>query len=169
MINKKICMLGAFSVGKTSLVEQYVHSVFSDKYLSTVGVKISKKTIALGSQDMTLVLWDMEGRDIYTDVNINYLRGVMGFFVVADGTRSETLNMALELRGLVLDKIGAVPNALLVNKADMSDRWEITETMLCQVMAQGIATFRTSAKTGQWVEAAFHFLAGAMLQGGKNI
>jgi len=169
MINKKICMLGAFSVGKTSLVEQYVHSVFCDKYLSTVGVKICKKTLVLDDQKVTLVLWDMEGRDIYTDVNINYLRGVMGFFIVADGTRSETLHMALELRGLVLDKMGKVPNALLVNKADLADRWEITEDMLAQATAAGIATFRTSAKTGQSVEEAFRFLTKAMLQGGQNI
>jgi len=166
MMNKKICMLGAFSVGKTSLVERYVHSVFSDRYLSTVGVKISKKTIVLGSQEVTLVLWDMEGRDIYTDVNINYLRGVMGFFVVADGTRQETLNMALELRGLVLDKMGAVPHALLINKADLAGQWEITEDMLGQIAAEGIAMFRTSAKTGQSVEEAFRFLASAMLNHG---
>ena len=166
MINKKICMLGAFAVGKTSLVERYVHSVFSDKYLSTVGVKISKKTVVLDDQEVTLVLWDMEGRDIYTDVNINYLRGVMGFFVVADGTRSETLDTALELHALVLDKIGPVPNALLLNKADMTDRWEITEDMLRQAVAGGIAIFRTSAKTGQSVEESFRFLAKAMLNRG---
>ena len=169
MINKKICMLGAFSVGKTSLVEQYVHSVFSDKYLSTVGVKISKKTITVDGQEVTLVLWDMEGRDIFTDVNVSYLRGAMGFFVVADGTRSETLDTALELRALVLDKVGAVPNVLLVNKADLADQWEITEDMLNQAVAGGNTVFRTSAKTGQSVEEAFRSLAEAMLKAGGNI
>ncbi|MDR2549097.1 MAG: GTP-binding protein [Desulfobulbus sp.] len=170
MINKKICMLGAFSVGKTSLVAQYVHSVFSDKYLSTVGVKISKKTIAVDDgQEVTLVLWDMEGRDIFTNVNVSYLRGAMGFFVVADGTRAETLDTALELRSLVLDQVGAVPNALLVNKADLADQWEITESRLNQASAEGIAVFRTSAKTGQSVEEAFRALAEAMLKAGRNV
>ena len=157
-------MLGAFSVGKTSLVKQYVHSIFSDKYLSTVGVKISKKTTTVGSQEVTLVVWDMEGRDIFTDVNIGYLRGAMGFFVVADGTRSETLDTALELRALVLDKVGAIPNVLLVNKADMTDQWEITEDMLHQATVGGNTVFCTSAKTGQSVEEAFRYLAGAMMK-----
>ena len=87
MISKKICMIGAFSVGKSALVERFVHSVFSDRYLSTVGVKISKKSICLDGVDLTMVLWDMEGKDDFADVHMSYLRGAMGFFAVADGTR----------------------------------------------------------------------------------
>jgi len=169
MINKKICLLGAFSVGKTSLVAQYVHSVFSDKYLSTVGVKISKKTIAADGQEVALVLWDMEGRDIYTNVNVSYLRGAMGFFVVADGMRAETLDTALELRALVLDKVGAIPNALLINKVDLADQWEITKEMINKTVTGGIPVFHTSAKTGQSVEEAFRSLAEAMLKAGGNV
>lgn len=163
MISKKICMLGSFSVGKTSLVAQYVHSVFSDKYLSTVGVKISKKNMELDGQDITLILWDMEGRDIYTDVNVNYLRGAMGFFVVADGTRKETLETAFELRKLAIEKVGPVPNALLVNKADIAEQWEITDEMLEEAHAQGVDVFRTSAKTGQSVQDAFVALTKRMM------
>ncbi|MCL2789996.1 MAG: GTP-binding protein [Desulfobulbus sp.] len=162
-------MLGAFSVGKTSLVERYVHSVFSDKYLSTIGVKISKKIITVADQEVSMILWDMEGRDIFTDVNINYLRGAMGFFVVADGTRAETLDTALELRALVLGKMGTIPNALLINKDDLADQWEISEDMLQQTAAEGITVFRTSAKTGQSVEEAFQSLAKAMLKVGRNV
>jgi small GTP-binding protein len=165
MISKKICLLGAFSVGKTSLVEQYVHSIFSDKYLSTVGVKISKKVLKLNEQDVTLVLWDMEGRDAYVDINISYLRGAMGFFVVADGTRAETLDAAINIRKLALDKIGAdVPNYLLVNKADLADVWEIAEDSLKHVEEQGIKVLRTSAKTGFAVEEAFTALTKDMLK-----
>lgn len=163
MINKKICMLGAFAVGKTALVQQYVHSIFTDRYLSTVGVKISKKSINLGSQDMTLVLWDLEGKDDYVDVNISYLRGAMGFLVVADGTRKETLDVALTLRALALDLIGPVPHALLVNKADLAVKWEITDDHLAAIAGQGMQVIKTSAKTGLSVERAFNGLAQAML------
>ena len=61
MIQKKICMLGAFAVGKTSLVKRYVHSMFSDKYLSTVGVKIDKKVLHNGDSEVMLMLWDLYG------------------------------------------------------------------------------------------------------------
>ncbi|MCC8194368.1 MAG: GTP-binding protein [Deltaproteobacteria bacterium] len=164
MINKKVCMLGGFSVGKTSLVERYVHSLFSDKYLSTVGVKISKKILSLDGTDVTLVLWDMEGKDIYTNVNLAYLRGAMGFFVVADGTRKETLEMAISLAEAAVNIAGNIPSCLLVNKADLKDQWEITDAMLAPLVEQGITVLHTSAKTGAGVDEAFTTLTRNMLR-----
>ena len=163
MINKKICMLGAFAVGKTALVQQYVHSIFSDRYLSTVGVKISKKNIVLDDRDISLILWDLEGKDVYVDVNISYLRGAMGFFVVADGTRKETLDIALDMRSLALDLIGPVPHLVLLNKADLAPSWEVTKDDIAALEARDIKVLRTSAKTGLAVEEAFASLARAML------
>lgn len=156
-------MLGAFSVGKTSLVERYVQSVFSDKYLSTVGVKISKKEIVIDQKKMTLVLWDMEGKDLYANINLSYLRGAMGFFVVADGTRKETLETALQIRSLAIDVLSPLPHCLLINKADRLPDWEITDDMLRELSLKNITFLTTSAKTGQGVEEAFTFLAKAMM------
>ena len=166
MINKKICMLGAFSVGKTALVQQYVNSIFTDRYMSTVGVKISKKLITLDGREIGIVLWDMEGKDDYADVNISYLRGAMGFFVVADGTRHETLEIALKLRSVSIDLIGNVPHRLLVNKADIAPSWEVTDADLAAVSDQGIRWLKTSAKTGLAVNEAFVSLAQEMVQEG---
>ncbi|MDR1613729.1 MAG: GTP-binding protein [Planctomycetota bacterium] len=163
MISKKVCMLGGLSVGKTSLVERYVHSIFSDKYLSTVGVKISKKTLAHHGTDITLVLWDMEGKDIYANVNLAYMRGAMGFLAVVDGTRKETLETAMSLREHALNVAGDIPSCLLVNKADMMDQWEVTESMLAPLADQGVPMLRTSAKTGAGVEEAFAYLTQSML------
>lgn len=164
MINKKMCMLGAFSVGKTALVQQYVHSIFSDKYLSSVGVKISKKALAVDGTDVTLVLWDMEGKDLYTEGNISYLRGAMGYFLVVDGKRRETLQVALELRGLAISIVGPqTPHYLLLNKADLEPEWEITSSDLDELGAQGIPFLKTSAKSGQGIEDAFTGLTRAML------
>ena len=157
-------MLGGFSVGKTSLVERYVHSLFSDKYLSTVGVKISKKVLSVDATEVTLVLWDMEGKDIYTNVNLSYLRGAMGFFVVADGTRQETLEMAISLREAALNIAGNIPSCLLVNKADLKNQWEITDAMLAPLAGQGIPILCTSAKDGTGVAEAFTDLTKNMLR-----
>lgn len=165
MINKKICMLGAFAVGKTSLVKRYVHSVFSDKYLSTIGVKISKKIVPFEGQDISLFLWDMEGKDLYIDVNLSYLRGAMGFFVVADGTRKETLATALSLRRSALEKFGSIPSYLLINKSDLAEEWEITDKMLASLAPEGIPCFHVSARTGQGVEEAFAALTKDMMSG----
>jgi small GTP-binding protein domain len=165
MISKKICMIGAFCVGKTALVQRFVYSLFSDRYLSTLGVKISKKVMQIEEQEVNLVLWDLEGKDDYAGVNFSYLRGAMGFFVVADGTRLETLEAALNLRARSLELIGSVPNILLVNKADLAEEWEVTEAHLEEIRKQGITVLCTSAKTGESVDEAFYALTAAMLEG----
>jgi small GTP-binding protein len=167
VIAKKICMLGAYSVGKTSLVERYVRSIFSDRYLSTVGVKISKKNLMVRNEEISLVLWDMEGKDDYSEVNLSYLRGAMGFFLVADGTRGESLDIAMELRTLACGLVGDIPHILLINKADLAPSWEISEDAINGLEGQGLAVMRTSAKTGQSVDEAFVNLASAMY-GGKR-
>ena len=163
MISKKICMLGAFAVGKTALAQQYVHSIFTDRYLSTVGVKISKKTLRVDDREVSLVLWDLEGKDDYVDVNISYLRGAMGFFTVADGTRQETLDVALSLRNMAVNLVGNVPHMLLVNKADLASSWEVSEERLAALQAEGLRIVRTSAKTGLAVNDSFTVLTKAML------
>ncbi len=163
MISKKVCMLGGYSVGKTSLVDQYVNSFFSDKYLSTVGVKISKKNLSIAGEDMGLVLWDMEGKDIFSNINLSYLRGAMGFFAVADGTRKETLDTALALRKTAIEVAGEIPYCILLNKTDLQDQWEVTDAMLTEAIDQGVDIFRTSAKTGEGVDEAFTALARMML------
>jgi len=159
-------MIGAFAVGKTALVEQYVHSIFSNRYLSTVGVKISKRECRVGEQNVNLMLWDMEGKDEYNEINALYLRGAMGFFLVADGTRKDTLNTALLIRLLALDMAGSVPHYLLLNKADLLPAWQVTEEDITHLEQQGLSVLKTSAKTGEGVEEAFSNLAAAMLRGG---
>lgn len=158
-------MLGAFSVGKTSLVGQYVHSIFNDRYLSTIGVKISKKELSCAlSPPVTLVIWDLEGKDIYTNINASHLRGASGFFVIADGTRSETLGEALTIRDLALNIIGeSAPNYLLINKSDICDKWEIADRQIEEISLDGVKVIKTSAKTGDSVNAAFELLSRDML------
>ncbi|QTA90363.1 Rab family GTPase [Desulfonema magnum] len=165
MIKKKICMLGAFSVGKTSLVQRFVKSMFSDKYLTTVGVKIDKKTISVNGQEVNLLLWDIYGEDNFQKVQMSYIRGASGYFLVVDGTRRSTLNTALELRERVEENIGNVPFILLFNKSDLEDEWEIDDEIIDQLSEDGLTVLRTSAKTGTGVEDAFLLLANKMLEG----
>ena len=78
MIQKKVCVLGSFGVGKTSLVRRYVQSIFSDTYLTTVGVKVDKKTLTVDSGEVTLVLWDIAGEDDINAIRMTYVRGAGG-------------------------------------------------------------------------------------------
>src|SRR5271169_437320 len=97
MIQKKICMLGSFAVGKTSLVRRFVESIYSETYQTTVGVKIDKKVVALDRVEITLVLWDLYGEDDFQKMRWSYLRGAAGYLLVADGTRRATLERAVAL------------------------------------------------------------------------
>ena len=82
MIQKKVCMIGSFAVGKTSLVAQFVHSIYREQYLTTVGVKIDKKLVRVGDADVSLILWDLHGEDEFQKIRTAYLRGSSGFIFV---------------------------------------------------------------------------------------
>ena len=159
MIQKKVCMLGAYAVGKTSLVARYVHSIFSDKYLTTVGVKIEKRTVDLGDRQVNLVIWDLYGDDAFQRLRMSYLRGSAGYLLVVDGTRRETLDTALGLDDTVEHEIGRVPRLLVLNKADLEPSWELDAGDLADLSARGWRVIRTSAKTGAGVDETFETLA----------
>lgn len=164
MISKKICMLGGFAVGKTSLVARFVHGVFSEKYLTTIGVKIDKKTIRVGAEDVDLVLWDIYGEDDYQRLRLSYLRGASGLLLVADGTRRETLDIARGLRITARDQLGPVAAVLVINKADLAATWEIGRDEIDELRSQGWVVLETSAKAGDGVEDAFAALAAQMFK-----
>ncbi len=159
MIQKKICMLGAFSVGKTSLVRRYVSSVFSDAYLTTVGVKIDKRMVELDGREVAMILWDIAGEDDVSTVRMSYLRGCAGYVLVVDGTRAVTLDVARSLQSRVQAEVGPVPFTLLVNKSDLADQWAVPDAELEALRALGWSVRRTSAKSGDGVEDAFRELA----------
>lgn len=161
MIKKKICILGSFAVGKTSLLQRFVHGIYSDRYLTTLGVKIDKKVVQLNGQDIDLILWDLAGEDEFITVQMSYLRGAAGFLVVVDGTRHDTLQTALSLQKRAQNEIGPVPFVILINKVDLEDEWQINDDMLA---ALDLTVFKTSAKTGQNVEEAIMALVSEILE-----
>jgi small GTP-binding protein len=156
-------MLGAFAVGKTSLVSRYVKSVFSEKYLTTVGVKVDKKDVSVDDRHVSLMLWDINGQDDYQAVQQSYLRGTSGYLLVVDGTRRATLDTVSKLQQVVESVAGPVPFVVVLNKADLSQEWQVDERGLMKIADRGWPIVRTSAKTGEGVEETFTKLTRAML------
>jgi hypothetical protein len=126
MLQKKICMLGSFSVGKTSLVKRFVESIFSEKYLTTVGVKINKRAVTVHGEDLTVMLWDLYGEDEYQKIRMSYLRGASGYLLVADGTRPATLDKAFAIQEEAEKHFGPTPYVVALNKCDLTQEWEIS-------------------------------------------
>lgn len=155
----KVCMLGAFAVGKTSLVQRYVHSIFSERYQTTLGVKIDKKNLQLDGHSIEFILWDLAGEDDFINVRSSYLRGSAGGVLVADGTRPETLNIVFELRDKLYHEVGEVPVILIVNKSDLSDNWTMDKQRLETMREEGWQVIEASARNSSNVDQAFEILA----------
>jgi len=167
MIQKKICMLGSFAVGKTSLVRRYVDSMFSEKYTTTIGVKIDKKSITVNQKPMSLLLWDVYGEDSHQTVLPAYLRGMSAYVLVTDPGRPKTFQSAISLHQLVKKSLGDKPFIYVMNKADIKDQWlpapeELTDE-LAQLRASAVATIETSAKEDFGVDEMFMTLASTLL------
>jgi len=158
VLQKKICLLGAFGVGKTSLTRRFVDSIFSDAYLTTVGVKIDKKVVSVGDNQVSLLIWDIAGEDDVSAVRTSYLRGAAGYLLIVDVTRAQTLTVARSIRERVTAEIGDIPFLCLLNKTDVDD-WDISDVTIEELNSQGWTVLRTSAKTGAGVESAFSDLA----------
>lgn len=164
MIQKKICLLGGFAVGKTSLVRRFVTGMFSELYHTTIGVTIEKKTLLVGDQDVTLMIWDLYGEDDFQKIRESYLRGSSGYILVADGMRRSTLDTAEALHQLAQSTLGPVPFVLIVNKADQLKEWEIDEATLARLRHKGWLVFTGSAKTGDGVPELFMRLTQTLLE-----
>lgn len=160
----KICMLGYYGVGKTSLVARFVTSMFAEQYQTTVGVKIDKKAVQIAGDEITLMLWDVAGEEDDAPVNLKQVRGALGYLLVVDGTRRKTLDAALSIQQRVETEIGRCPFLVLVNKADQRPSWEVSDASLAELTGRGLTLLETSAKTGDNVEHAFLTLATRILE-----
>lgn len=158
MIQKKICLMGSFSVGKTSLIKRFVNSLFDDKYHTTVGVKIDKKVITIEQHDITFVIWDIAGKDDFSSFRPSYLRGIAGYILVIDGTRPKSLEVALELHKKSQVITGGVPAVFALNKYDLKDDWIINDEVIHSLKEYGLPILKTSAKTGESVDEIFYQL-----------
>ena len=157
MISKKIAMLGMWGVGKTSLVQRFVRSIYDEKYHSTLGVKVDKKIVENNGRQVNLMLWDLAGAEDHFTVPIHYVKGAAGYLLVIDGTRRSSLASALDLIKQVEEGIGKLPFVAVVNKSDLE--WELTNAEIETALAPyDCSWMSSSAKTGENVELAFNIL-----------
>jgi small GTP-binding protein len=161
----KICMVGATAVGKTSLVERFVTSIFRDRYSTTIGVKIQTRRVRSGDRDCDMILWDLSGQDEFQNVRPEYLRGAAGYLVVIDGTRRETIDTAISLQEVARAATRNAPFIVVLNKADLVASWELDARTIASLELRGWRLMRASAKTGEGVEAAFDALVAAIDRG----
>ena len=155
---RKIVMLGNPGVGKTSLVRKFVHDMFDDKYLSTLGAKPTKKLIKVGDDNLTMMIWDLAGQNF--NLHPAYYAGAKGALLICDLTRKDTAEALLNWHSALIARAGDIPVRVLANKSDLDGEFDIE-----YIEAMGFKCMKTSAKTGDNVEQAFQELARVMLNG----
>ena len=159
LIQKKICMVGDFAVGKTSLVRRYVEGRFDDQYLSTIGVKISRREIIDDDTIVRLVIWDVAGNGKIGNLLNSYLMGSSGAFLVCDLTRPNTIQSLRQYKELI-DSINIAPSLIILgNKVDLIGNRTVLSFVEEVASDLNVSLFPTSAKTGEGVDAAFLSLA----------
>jgi small GTP-binding protein len=167
-VKAKICLVGDVAVGKTSLIKRFVLESFDDRYVATVGTKVTKKTVATNWKGVPatvdLMVWDIMGekgfRSLLRDA---YFEGAHGILAVCDLTRKETFYDLNNWVQMVRKQVGDVPIVFLGNKADLTERVTVSSEELARMGAiLNAKYFLTSAKTGQSVNDAFQILADAI-------
>ena len=161
----KICLVGEGAVGKTCMIRRFIQDQFDDRYISTLGAKVSKKEIKVdgpnGGMDVDMTIWDIMGEKGFRDLlKEAYFHGAQGVLAICDVTRKETLEDLDEWLAAVVKVTGNVPIEFLANKADLKDQMAVSEEdVSAAAESHGAPWMFTSAKTGKNVEDAFAKLA----------
>ena len=157
---KKIVMLGHFGVGKTSLVRRYVDAAFDEDYLVTLGVQVKKKDVTVNDQDVSLIIWDVEGNRSVSQTRQSYLIGSNAFVYVIDLSRPETFEFLNENLEFIAQNYPDVPIQVFGNKVDLIDDDNLDEYLEKNTLTAALVT---SAKNGQNVALGFENLAIQLL------
>jgi small GTP-binding protein len=171
IFSQKMCLIGDFGVGKTSLIRRFVDRQFSDEYLSTVGVKISRKAVEFCAPEqppkkVQLLIWDLEGHTKFKAIAPSYLQGAKGALVVADVTRPDTVEHLSNHIQLFLSVNPKGSILLALNKIDLVDGTQVaqlSEIAQIQQSDRVFGVYQTSAKTGTEVDRIFNNLVEKML------
>jgi len=167
-VGKKVCMLGDFGVGKTSLVRRYVLGEFSDEYQTTLGVNIYKYDDVIetdsGSVEFKHLLWDIEGGLQRQSLLDSYIGGAAGAIVVGDVTRADRLETMRENAQRFQAARPGRPIVFAVNKIDLIEGPpEPAGVDELALDFRGSVEY-TSAQTGEAVASLFRRLAKSILE-----
>ena len=174
VLAQKACIVGEFSVGKTSLIRRYVLGLFSDDYKATLGVNCYNHAGQFlhpetgETQAVNLVLWDIEGGQQKSSMLNTYLIGAAGALMIADVTRPETIEALDHYYSLLESVIPGRPKVLALNKIDLMDGSPaMTQTLShaqSKAKALGLRLVQTSASHGNQVPELFGGLASDILR-----
>ncbi len=172
-IKLKVCLVGEKAVGKTSLIKRYVFNEFANRYITTIGTRVTKKEMRIKhprkdeSLPVQLLIWDVIGQQGFRQLLQDaYFFGAHGIIGVCDNTREQTLSELDNWMNAVQNVTEEVPAVFLGNKYDLEEEQEVGLSEL-KSFASGYEKtlpYLSSAKTGLNVELCFKSLSGLILK-----
>ncbi|MEQ8824984.1 MAG: Rab family GTPase [Filomicrobium sp.] len=166
--SRKLMLLGEIGVGKTSLVNRYVHGRFRTDYMPTLNVEIY--THNLPETDtrpaLTLLIWDTDGNFGQTIFSSVYLKNASAALIVADVTRPTTIEAKDQLLKGWKNAMPGRPACILLNKSDLLGDTERSELGTAEAEHSSTPAFLTSALSGDGVGDAFTAAADAIIRRG---
>lgn len=165
IVQKKVSLLGEFATGKTSLVRRFVYNIFDERYMSTLGVNISRKEIGFADlKRIHMLIWDLSGNEKFDGARSDYIRGTSGALLVCDLTRAETVSKLSYFKNYLYEFCPNIPAILIGNKADLIPDGYKTVQQLETIAKECNFPYKiTSAKKGIEVDSAFIDLAELMV------
>ena len=168
----KICLVGECGVGKTSLIKRFVYDEYDDRYLTTVGTKITKKKVNIenpdnnGPLDVQLLIWDIMGEKSFRNlVQKSYIFGTNGIICTCDLTRENTLPDLHEWVKMIFQVTGKIPFVIMGNKCDLDgQKFDLGDIKSFASGYENTLSYLSSAKTGINVELAFSTLCEIILK-----
>lgn len=154
----KLVLLGESSVGKTSIVSQFVNKQFTDLQDSTIGAAYFSKLSMIKGENYRLEIWDTAGQERYHSLAPMYYRGAKGAIVVFDITSANSFEKAKSwISELKLTANMNVQITLVGNKLDLNfKRQVLTDTAKNYAEQEEITYIETSAKNNINIDDIFN-------------
>lgn len=161
MLSRKVILTGSFGVGKTSLFSRFINNTFSDRYITTIGVKVDKKALEIDGQEISILLWDIAGEVTQNKVPNSYFLGASAIIYVFDLTRPSTYkNLKLDID--FLNKI--LPNITILIVGNKKDLVTPEKIKVLEEEIEYSIDLYTSAKTGDNVENLFETIGRGFIE-----
>lgn len=124
----KVLLIGDSGVGKSSLLLKFTDRVFTDHYISTIGVDFKIQTLQMDDKIIKLQLWDTAGQERFRTITTSYYRGAHGIIIVFDITDKESFanikTWMTEIDRFASDNVCKI---LIGNKSDLEKHREVSK------------------------------------------
>lgn len=161
----RIISVGDSTVGKSSLITQFVDGIYKDDNDHTVGVMFYAKVVDIGEaqpKPVKLQVWDTAGQERYRSITKSYYRNVAGCMLIFDMTNQRSFDAMtswLDEARMCADPYEPV-FVLVATKMDLDAQRQVPrEVAESFARCNGTEYIETSAKFNQNVDEAFKLLA----------